>query len=130
MKASFLLGSGTSVPAGLPQVADITHEVLSSEHYRRGTDGFFRPKRPCEGVCDAVFGQRTADVERIQTLLKWLKVQAAIRYQSHPSRDVNYEDLAYLAAQIHDDFFDNYENPAIASFVNDALSILWDFFAG
>jgi hypothetical protein len=48
-----------------------------------------------------------------------------IRYQNQPFRDVNYEDLAYMAGQIHDDFLENYENPAITPFVNDALSILW-----
>jgi hypothetical protein len=39
---------------------------------------------------------------------------------------VNYEDLAYLAGQIYDDIYGEYENPAIAPFITEALSSLWE----
>jgi hypothetical protein len=56
--------------------------------------------------------------------LSWLKVQAERRYTTWPGREVNYEDIAYLAGQLHDDLLNNYENPALIPFVDKALDEL------
>src|SRR5438128_1653601 len=59
----------------------------------------------------------------------WLKAQANSRYAENPERWVNYEDLAYLAAQIHDDLAHEYENPALQPFVRNALIELAGLFS-
>ena len=38
-RVSFLLGSGVSIPAGMPSVKDITERVLSGMEIYRHTDG-------------------------------------------------------------------------------------------
>lgn len=56
--------------------------------------------------------------ERIEQLISWLKGQAELRHA------VNYEDLAYLAAQIRDDWLGQYETPALRPLICSALDSL------
>lgn len=64
------------------------------------------------------------EMETIGCLLRWLKGVVEMHYAENTSRVVNYEDLAYLAAQIHNDSTGNYENPAIGPLNCCALSSL------
>jgi hypothetical protein len=99
MKVSFLLGSGASVPASFPTVGEITKQVFSE-----------LPEGE-SAVCD--HRVISGDVGR---LLRWLAIQIQKRYPSEGVRVAHYENLYFLAAQLHDDTFDEYDNPAIEPF--------------
>lgn len=124
-KLCFLLGSGISQPAGLASVGQITEQVLSPKEFFRCSDGLYRRASAVQQSRELVQMQ-LPDLERLEQLLRWLKGHAEIRYAVDTHRMVNYEDLAYLAAQIHDDAFDEYENPAIGPLVCCALNSLPD----
>ena len=104
MKASFLLGSGASVPACFPTVGEITKHVYSelSESNSALT----------------AHGIISNDVGR---LLRWLEIQIKLRYPSEGDRIAHYENLYFLAAQLHDDLLDEYDNPAIQPFIRAAV---------
>ena len=122
-KLCFLLGSGISRPAKLPSVQEITKQVLQPKEFFRCSDNVYRRASVVQQVPELAEWQMT-ELERIEQFLYWLKGQAEIRYAADTSRLVNYEDLAYLAAQICDDAFDEYENPAIGPLVCCAVNSL------
>lgn len=116
MKLTFLLGSGVSIPAGLPNVGEITKAVISG-------DGLI--KRPA--------GQPPDDKDdglRRVAFLKWIEAISASRYEEICERTTNYEDLAYVAGQIADDIRWEYENPAIHPLVEKATAELSEIFQG
>jgi len=125
MNVCFLIGSGVSRPASLPSVEEITKQVLIPKEFFRCSDGVYRRASAVQQSRELVQMQ-LPDLERLAQLLRWLKGHAEIRYAVDTQRMVNYEDLAYLAAQIHDDAFDEYENPAIGPLVCCALNSLPD----
>ncbi|MGJ3243267.1 MAG: SIR2 family protein [Opitutales bacterium] len=125
MRLCFLLGSGISRPAKLPSVDEITEQVLAPNEFFRCSDGVFRRASVVQQSPE-IIQMQMPDLEKIKRLLCWLKGHAEIRYAADPQRSVNYEDLAYLAAQIHDDASDEYENPAIGPLVCCALNSLPD----
>ena len=127
MSISFLLGSGISIGADLPSMSGITDEVLFG-NYRRGSNDSFRPSESTSEI-DVIGTKAEDEMHRIQTFLRWLGARAGLRYEPDYSRVVNYEDLAYLAGQIYDDCFGEYENPAIAPFIDEALASLWEVLA-
>lgn len=127
MTINFLLGSGISIPAGFPSVERITNLVLSGEDFvieQNGSVG------PLEGrpLSPELIEQGRMKLRRILILLDWLKVQANSRFAEDLSRRPNYEDLAFLAGQIHDDLINEYENPALQPFVRNALIDLGGLF--
>lgn len=125
MRPCFLLGSGISQPAKLASVDEITEQVLLPTEFFRCSDGVYRRASAVPQSPELV-RMGMPDLERIKQLLCWLKGHAEIRYAADTHRMVNYEDLAYLAAQIHDDAFDEYENPAIGPLVCCAVNSLPD----
>lgn len=139
-KVCFLLGSGVSIPAELPSISEITQEILSGECFAWEKNRPLRLKTDAEKLGPRVVGPPSyADsdndrwnehVRPILLLVSWLKVQAERRYAAWPGREVNYEDIAYLAGQLHDDLLDNYENPALIPFVNKALDELAGLLVG
>jgi len=103
MKVCFLLGSGASVPAGFPKVAEITEKVLSKTQHVGHMAGF---------------DNNFSDGGR--NLLRWLEIQIKRRYVAEGAQAVHYESLYFLAKQIKDDLLDDYDNPAIRPFIEDA----------
>jgi len=105
MKTAFLLGAGASKDAApdFPLAADLTSNVLK--------DGFglltqfenspFQPE-----AFKSTVGQN------ILPFLGWMKEQVDDAFATD-GRTANYEDLAYMAEQIHDHLIRNFENPAI-----------------
>ena len=123
MKLCFLLGSGISMPAGLPSVDKITKQVLSPEDSFRSSDEVYRST--LEVLSSPELKQKNLpEMIEIKQLLLWLKGHAVIRYAADTRRRVNYEDLAYLAAQIRDDALDEYENPALGPLLCCAVNSL------
>ena len=123
MKTCFLLGSGISRHAALPTVDELTRVMLSPKEFLCCRDGVYRRVEAAQQSPDYVQMQMP-EMERIEQLLRWLKGHAELRYAADAGRWVNYEDLAYLAAQIRDDSLDQYENPALGPLICYALNSL------
>lgn len=111
MKTCFLLGSGISLRAKLPSVQNITNQVLSTKADE--DDWPIRTINPPNLLVEF----QTPDRERLGHFLRWLKSVAESCYAEEAGRPVNYEDLAYLAAQIRDDLCGEYENPALGPLI-------------
>jgi hypothetical protein len=124
MRICFLLGSGISKPAGLPSVEKLTEQVLSPKDFFRHSTGVYVRMPPESQPGFAPVDIRAREMERIEQLLRWLKGQAEVRYATDTGRSVIYEDLAYLAAQIHEDSVDEYDNPALGPLICCALNAL------
>lgn len=123
MKLCFLLGSGISRPASLPSVDELTAQVLAPREFFHCPDEVYRRIETIQQSPVQVQMQMPA-IERIEQFLCWLKGLAEVRYAADTGRRVNYEDLAYLAAQIHDDSVYEYENPALGPLICCALNSL------
>ncbi len=106
MQICFLFGSGISVPAGYPSVGDITKIVLSGKE----------PNAACES-------QKPSEVTL--AFARWLKAIADARYIWEIGRTVSYEDIFFLASQIHDDCLDEFENPALVPLIKETIFTFW-----
>jgi hypothetical protein len=115
MKVCFLLGSGLSRPASFPCLEQIGSRVLSGDNIVK-ISGVYHEKQP--SACAAAL--KDEELERVLRFLHWLEVMANLRFETTPHR-ANYEDLFYLASQIHYDILGEYENPAVRPFIRDAL---------
>ncbi len=116
-KVSFLLGSGVSIPAKMPSVSYITDKVLSGPGVMRHTNEnyYFGPS------LYAHVGFPDEYIYRVVTFLQRLSIEIKEYYTSSPERVVNYEDLFYVAAQIHDSEVGEYDNPIVQAFVDKIL---------
>lgn len=123
MKVCFLVGSGISRPASLPSVDNLTTQVLAPEEFFRCPDEVYRRIATFQ-PSPMLVQMQTPDMERVAQFLRWLKGLAEVRYAADEGRRVNYEDLAYLAAQIRDDSLNEYENPALGPLICCALHSL------
>lgn len=104
---ALLLGSGVSVPAGMPLTRTITEKVLSGKDVFRHTDScYYIGKNPNAHL-------QKGYVSAVTAFLELLKRQVDDFYAYDPDRDTNYEDLVYLATQIRDCETGEYDNPAI-----------------
>ena len=101
-----LVGSGLSVPAGYPATTTLTQAVVSGHDVFRNTDGSYTI-----GVGNDPDSTRA--IELIVAFLERLGILAADYHSGRPDRAVNYEDLAYLAAQFADTAGDEYNDAAL-----------------
>jgi hypothetical protein len=101
-----LVGSGLSVPAGYPTTASLTEAVVSGRDVFRNTDGSYTI-----GVGNDPDSTRA--IELIVAFLQRLGMLAADYHSGRSDRAVNYEDLAYLAAQFADTAVDEYNDAAL-----------------
>ena len=115
-RVAFLLGSGISIPAGMPSTWEITDQVLSGKGVMHHTDGNYYFGRPLY----AHIGMPDEYVPRVQKFLKKIKVEID-RYYSLQRRLTNYEDLSYAATQIYDSETGNHDNPLVQSFIDKIL---------
>lgn len=117
IRLAFLLGSGISIPAGMPSTQDITKQVLTGEGIRRNTDEtycFGPPLYAHVGIPDEY-------VPRVVIFLNRLKIEIDLYYLYQIKPFTNYEDLYYVAGQIHDSELRNYDNPAVQPFIDKIL---------
>jgi hypothetical protein len=117
IRLAFLLGSGISIPAGMQSTQEITKRVLSGEGIMRHTDGayyFGPPLYAHVGIPDEY-------VPRVVKFLNRLKVETDLYYSYQIERFTNYEDLYYVAGQIHDSELRDYDNPAVQPFIDKIL---------
>src|SRR5580765_6828699 len=101
-----LVGSGLSVPAGYPTTASLTEAVVSGRDVFRNTDGSYTI-----GVGNDPDSTRA--IELIVAFLQRIGMLAADYHSGRSDSAVNYEDLAYLAAQFADTAVDEYNDAAL-----------------
>ena len=107
------LGSGISLPTGLPSTEEITRAALE-EDWRSHSDGrFYRGPE----LNPALAEQNT--VLRIQPFLMLLKQRADRYFQAKRLPVANYEDIYYLAKQLAEEAELSRLNPAIGPFFSD-----------
>ncbi|MBF0548845.1 MAG: hypothetical protein HQM08_30775 [Candidatus Riflebacteria bacterium] len=105
-RLSFLFGSGISIPANFPSVADITKIILTGNGVMRHTNGNYSFGPPLNGFPD----------EHVPKVVDFLK-KLSEEITKYHSREANYEDLYYVAAQIHDSESGKYDNPVVDAFI-------------
>jgi hypothetical protein len=113
-KLSFLLGSGVSLPAGMPSVSQITEKVMSGTGVMRHTDANYYFDQPLY----AYAGFPDEYIPRVVAFLRRLSVEVKQYYSSDHERVVNYEELFYAATQIHDSEVGEHDNPIVQAFVD------------
>lgn len=123
MRIAFLLGAGTSIPAGMPPTCKITEAVLSGRDWNgrrvvRHTDSsyyFSEDDDNTSGPCGDY-------VPRVREFLEILKVYIDRFFHKHFRRhETNYEDLYYLVCQINDSAKHEYENPGLEPLIQELL---------
>ena len=112
-KIVFLLGSGVSIPAGMPSTQEITEQVLSGEGVMRHPDGNYYFGKPVYSH----LGWPDEYVPPVLQFLGRLKDEIDLYYNYQPERCTNYEDLYYLAIQIFDSEIKGYDNPVVQPFI-------------
>lgn len=117
MKTAILLGAGSSIPAGFPSTEGLTKLVLSGKDIHKHTSGLYykRTDGLCVDFAEQLSSQRT---QLVKDIVQKLSKEAECYYSDTEGRTTNYEDIFYLAAQVHDDLWGEMENPAVRPFVN------------
>lgn len=125
-RVSFLLGSGVSIPAGMPSVEKITKKVLSATEVWRHTDGTY-----CIGSDLSI---EKGYVDRVTKFLKILYAEITQYYNSRrydvAGRIINYEDLYYTTLQIYQSEMGSHENPIVQPFIDKIFSEIEPLFKG
>lgn len=114
MRIAFLLGSGISIPAGMPSTQVITKQILSGEGVMRHSDGNYYFDKPLYGTPDEY-------VPQVVVFLNRLKIEIDLYYLYETGHFTNYEDLYYVASQIRDSELKEYDNPVVQPFINKVL---------
>jgi len=91
----------------MPSIVQITQRVLSGKEVWRHPSGNYCFDQP--GYPDVY----ATDVPRVLKFLHRLKREIDQYYERQPGRCTNYEDLYYVASQIHDSVLGEYDNPAV-----------------
>jgi hypothetical protein len=88
-RIAFLLGAGTSIPAGLPTTSQMTSRVLSGHDIIHHTDGTYYLEEPdADGMTIL-----DAHVQRVTLLLRRLQLEIERYYLYDFGVLTNYEDL-------------------------------------
>ena len=108
MKTAILLGAGSSLPAGYPSTRCLTNLVLSGNGFKRQGDCTYSR----EGAALHCSIDRLANC-----MVRRLHAEAEHYFSARNERPANYEDLFYLAKQVHDEAMGQMENPAVYPFI-------------
>lgn len=113
MRIGFLLGAGVSLPAGMPSTRNLTEAVFSVDNYVLHSDQSFVKARP--GLLDHFPSETPRPA--LKEFLGMIKEECQAYFDSEENgRTVNYENLFYVASQVHEHILQEYENPAIERF--------------
>lgn len=109
-KVAYLLGSGLSIPFGLPGVCELTDKMLTSDQFAvLHTDQCYHV-----GIPPAIYqpGDVTSQIatEFIRLVNSFLSRQTTVNRIPKP----NYEDIADFIKQYHLSVTNEYENPALS----------------
>ena len=116
MKTAFLLGAGSSVPAGFPSTECITNRIIAGDEVRRHTDGTFYIDRSSR---DHWFDEHAQRTNKAIQMVRRLHAEAERYNAIHTGKTPNYEDIFYLADQALDEESGEAENPAIRTFADE-----------
>ncbi len=108
MGTVFLLGSGISLNAGMPDVGEITKQVVSGEGVFLHTNKLF-----VIGPDNPNYERWRPKVESVLELVEDLR-QLAAKYFD---RDPNYEEISQVAREVSDALSREYESPAVLPFI-------------
>lgn len=119
-RVALLLGAGASTPFGMPGTSEITRRVLSGDQVFHSSDGCYY----CSDLPGSLPNTGTDGfVEVVVRFLNELTGRIA-DYYGEGGQGVNYEQLFYLAQQIHDSHpgVEEYDNPAIQPLIDELTS--------
>ena len=108
MRMMLFLGSGVSIPSGLPRVQELTDSLLNGAWHWDAPS--FRPGSAKDHADPTL---------NLQGFLKLLKAYADGYYALRSGQEANYEDIYYLAQQIRDDEEGRVLNPALLGFLTE-----------
>jgi SIR2-like domain len=108
MGTVFLLGSGISLNAGMPDVGELTKQVVSDEGVILHTSKHFAVE-PDNPNYEHLRSKAEPTLELICELRK-----AAAEYSG---REPNYEEIAQVAREVNDALSGEYESPAVLPFI-------------
>ena len=115
---SFLFGAGVSIPGGLPNTEEITRAIQQDPRVYLHTNSNFYFKENDSEIEDS----KHIDVIRKYLLLLneyWDKY-----YREMPVKKINYEDLYYMALQIHQSLIKDVDNPALLPFEEEIIPVM------
>lgn len=117
MRIGFLLGSGVSIPAGLPCTQQLTTAVRDFNRWERYPgDSSFRHRCDARWSLASRFGKLSLP-KGLPWFLRTLDAECQNYFDEvEKPRRVNYEDLYYAASQIYEHSSDEYENPVLERF--------------
>jgi len=104
MRLAFLLGSGISIPAGMPSTGQITDLVRSGDGVVRQANGSY-----CFGGPDYL----ADSMKPVLALVSILFGEIRDYYTDRRSHPVNYENCCYVVAQLCDTESYEFDNPAV-----------------
>jgi hypothetical protein len=115
MKAMLFLGSGVSLPSGLPTTEDLTQSLLNDDWFDHGDNNFFPGHHPSYET----YLPDHNIVPLLQKFLKLLKRTYDKYLISRRGMESNYEDLFYLCQQMDDELSGEVDNPMIIPFLTE-----------
>jgi SIR2-like domain len=101
MRITLLLGSGSSLKAGMPSTNEITNKVRSGEGIMRHPDSVYH------------FTLNAHPDRQVLLLTNALFSEIESYYNDRQSHPVNYENCCYLATQLRDAESGEFDNPAV-----------------
>lgn len=109
-KVAYLLGSGLSIPFGLPSVSELTERILTSDQFASlHTDQCYHVGLPTRLYQSGEISAKIA-VDFLRHVQGILSHEATLNRIPEP----NYEDIADFIKQYHLSLSDEYENPALS----------------
>lgn len=111
LKPMLFLGSGISLPTGLPDLSEITAQLFQKEWHKHSDQTFY------PGPSPNPHDQGDEYVFVVKSFLKLLNEFSAPYLLDRRSAKTNYEDIYYLCRQIVDNERLEIDNPAIEPFV-------------
>ena len=113
-RITFLLGAGSSIPAGMPSTETLTEIVLLGADMKTAKSVFRHTHSTYYLGYPNVPGEDC--VPQVHGLLQILKGEVDRYYKTRHA--ANYENLYYLASQIHDSELREYDNPAVQPLID------------
>lgn len=111
-RVTFLLGSGISIPSGMPSVEDITDALHEKDHLReRDQRGLPIPIDHPGSPINSYFLREATD-----GILTLLKAHCDQHFVVRGLGRSNYEDIYYLGKQVLDFVEKEYDNPGLMSY--------------
>lgn len=124
-RVAFLLGAGTSIPAGMPSTQGITERVLSGQGFDRFSDSTYQIGSQWVDIADL----RNQYVPRVVKFLSRCKKEIDSYFLSYGDRTTNYEDLYFYVSQIHGDRVLK-DNPTIGPLIDRMIPQMRDLLRG